>query len=142
MWTDGYDEAISRFSQFCGRRIRAINSATVQLSLKDGWNWSNLRQTDKPGKPHTLVTNTVWCNTKPRRMSQHLAFSVDLNAPLKLFGLLRQTMYVCLPLTHYYTFPLQQFRTIRPPYFIKASTLETRCSCIWYNAKNKYWWLL
>ena len=94
---DRHDEAVSRFSQVCGTRLRAINSVTVQLSCKGCWNWSHLRQTDKPGKPHTqwreqydVTRNTGAChNTWPVLLIEMHLFT--------FFGLLRQTMSVCLP---------------------------------------------
>jgi len=98
MWTDGrtdrYDEAVSRFSQFCWTRLRAINSVTVQLSLKDGCKWSHLRQTDKSDKPHTwwriqsdVTRNSGACHsTWPILLiKMHL---------LTFSGLLRQTISV------------------------------------------------
>ena len=52
-------------------------------------------------------------------MSQHLAYSVDQNAPAHILWPFT-TDNIRLPLTHYYTFPSQQFQQYALPTLSKV----------------------
>jgi hypothetical protein len=126
--TETHDEAVSRFSQFCGTRLRAINSPTFDLSLKDGFNWSHLRQTDKPGKPHTLWR--IQCNVTRNPGVRHSTWPVlfiEMHL-LTFYGLWRQ----CLSVSHLHTTIRSLYSSFNntPSLLIKTAAFETHDAAV------------